>query len=113
MDRRSPEERLQTWLAPVLAQLNAGKQISSEEVWQQLAMVITAHFGDLLQMAKPTEAMTLLQRCGDQQLKAKFLQDKNKEGTDPMKALEQFRKDLMSLEQPMAVPSLDSNGKEA
>lgn len=73
-----------------------------------MATVIAEHFGDLLTLAKPTEAMTLLQRCGDQQLKAKFLQDKkDKDGEDPMKALEDFRKKLMSLEQPIALPEID------
>ena len=69
--------------------------ISAPEVWQEIARAVLGQFGTLARVSSPAQALTMLQKCGDQQLKARLVETKEKGGTDPFEALREFRTLLM------------------
>lgn len=67
-------------------------------MWQQVAQAILLNWTalDLHPKGGPVQALQMLQKCGDQQLKARIVGEKGKSGENMLEALSQFRNNLFN-----------------
>jgi len=72
--------------------------ISSADVWQQVAQAILLNWSELDAHPKggPVQALQMLQKCGDQQLKARIVAEKGKDGENMLTALNAWRESLFT-----------------
>jgi hypothetical protein len=76
--------------------LKKGRRISDPHYWQDFAIVIAEHYGELSAKARDLDVVTMLQKCSDQQLKARIVEERGQATKDGFKELEKFREGLVT-----------------
>ena len=68
------------------------------EVWQQVAQGVLSQWDGLSNHVKgsPVQTLQMLQKCGDQQLKARIVGEKGEKGANVLNELNQWRESLFS-----------------
>lgn len=60
--------------------------------------MIAEHYEELASRARDVDVLTMLQKCSDQQLKARLVEERRQATKDGYKVLQEFRESLKDVE---------------